>query len=128
MKRNRRDGSVVESTSYSYRGPWVCSQDPLGCSQLSVTIVPGNLMPSMGARHTCAAHTYIHIYIHGKILKHTITNKSKTFKTTPEKVKSKTKQQQQQQPKVPSVPGVVVHASVPARERRGRWWIPWKPP
>lgn len=53
-------------------------------------------------------HTYIHTWQNTQT--YCNINKSKNFKTTPEKVKSKTKQQQQ---KVPFVPSVMVHAFSP---------------
>jgi hypothetical protein len=43
------------------------SQHLHGVSQLSVTLVPGVVHPlltSVGTRHACDAHTYIHTYIH----------------------------------------------------------------
>jgi hypothetical protein len=43
-----RDGSVVKSSGCSPRGPEIKSQHSYGGSQPSVTVVPGDPMPSSG--------------------------------------------------------------------------------
>ena len=66
----RMDASVVRSTGWTFRGPGLDSQHPHGSSQLSVTPVSGDLMPSsvllgdqalhMVHRHTCKQKAHIH--------------------------------------------------------------------
>lgn len=92
MERGWGDGSVVESTFCSCRGPWFCSQHPRG----NLTTVC-----NYSSREFNALRGYqtrmCYMYIHTGQSTHTCynINKSKNFKTTPpEKVKSKAKQQQ----------------------------------
>ena len=53
--RDWRGGSVVKSIGCSSRGPRFNSQQPHGSSQLSLTLIPGDLTPSH--RHTYAVKT-----------------------------------------------------------------------
>ena len=53
------DGSAVESTRYSSRGPWFSSQQPHGSSQGSATPAPGDLTPPTG-RQTCVQSINVH--------------------------------------------------------------------
>lgn len=65
----RRDGPVVRNSGYSYRGPVSNSQHPHGDSQLSVTSVPGNPLPSKDIRCTHGTQAYMqarHLYTENK--------------------------------------------------------------
>ena len=57
---DRRDGSLVKSTDYFFRGPRFESQYPHGRSQPSVRPVAEDLMASVGprSRHACWHNTY----------------------------------------------------------------------
>ena len=66
-----RDNLVVKNTYHLFRGPRLGSQCPRHSSQLSVTPVPGNLMPLLTSplrTPTCLWYTPIHpdTYKHGK--------------------------------------------------------------
>lgn len=50
-----RDGSEAKSTGCPSGGPWFSFQNPHGSSQMSITVVPGDLTPSY--RHTCKTKT-----------------------------------------------------------------------
>jgi hypothetical protein len=58
--RGWRDGSVVESTSCSCRGPEFNSQHPQDSSCLSVTAAPEDMTPSSGIYRHCTntVHRY----------------------------------------------------------------------
>jgi hypothetical protein len=66
VKKNRSktdDGLAVESTDHSSRRPVFDSQNPKGGSQLSIILVPGDLVsPSgfCGHRQTHVMHIHIH--------------------------------------------------------------------
>ena len=53
-----RNCSVIKNTGYSSRGPRFNSQYPHGSSQLSVTVVPGDVTPSL--KHICRQSTNAH--------------------------------------------------------------------
>jgi hypothetical protein len=65
---NQKDGSAVMNTVCSCRGPQFNSQNPDDSSQVFVTPVLGDLMPSSGLcglLHACGTQTYMQIeHIH----------------------------------------------------------------
>jgi hypothetical protein len=63
--RVRRDGSVIKSTGYSFRGPWFKSQHQHRSSLL--TLIPGDLRPSTGPSNMVCL---LHIHTHRQILTH----------------------------------------------------------
>ena len=70
-----RDCSVVRCTGCSSRGPRFDSQHPHDGSQPSVTLVPGDLMPSSGIQGTtCTWYPEIH---KGKTTTRKIINNAK---------------------------------------------------
>ena len=58
-----RDNSAVKSILCSYRELRFNSQHPHSCSQPSVTLIPGDLMPSsvLQEYQVCTWYTYTHI-------------------------------------------------------------------
>jgi hypothetical protein len=73
-----RDGSMVETSSYTSRGLGFDSQSPHGNLQPCITPVPGDLMLSSGFHGHCIhIHTHTHTHTHTHRKKHLYTyNKS----------------------------------------------------